>query len=193
MPKKVRILAFAGSARNNSWNKKLVRIAAKGARAAGAEVTDLDLADYPMPMYDGDLEATEGQPANAKRLKTLMINSHGFLIASPEYNSGYSPLLKNTLDWVSRPTPEEPSLLAFAGKVTALMSASPGSLGGLRGLAQLRQVLSNIQVLVLPGQVTVPLAQNLFKKNGYLEDEKKQEETIELGARLTHVLRKLDS
>ena len=193
MPKKVHILAFAGSARNNSWNKKLVRIAAKGARAAGAEVTDLDLADYPMPMYDGDLEAAEGQPANAKRLKTLMINSHGFLIASPEYNSGYSPLLKNTLDWVSRPIPEEPSLLAFAGKVTALMSASPGALGGLRGLAQLRQVLSNIQVLVLPAQVTVPLAQNLFKKNGYLKDEKKQEETIELGARLTHVLRKLDS
>ena len=193
MPKKVRILAFAGSARNNSWNKKLVRIAAKGARAAGAEVTDLDLADYPMPMYDGDLEATEGQPANAKRLKTLMINSHGFLIASPEYNSGYSPLLKNTLDWVSRPIPEEPSLLAFAGKVTALMSASPGALGGLRGLAQLRQVLSNIQVLVLPAQVTVPLAQNLFKKNGYLEDAEKHEETIELGAALTHVLRKLDS
>ena len=193
MPKKVHILAFAGSARNNSWNKKLVRIAAKGARAAGAEVTDLDLADYPMPIYDGDLEATEGQPSNAKRLKTLMINSHGFLIASPEYNSGYSPLLKNTLDWVSRPIPEEPSLLAFAGKVTALMSASPGALGGLRGLAQLRQVLSNIQVLVLPGQVTVPLAQNLFKKNGYLEDAEKHEETIELGATLTHVLRKLDS
>ena len=192
MSKKVHILAFAGSARRNSWNKKLVRIAAKGARAAGAEVTDLDLADYPMPLYDGDLEAAEGQPANAKRLKKLMINSHGFLIASPEYNSGYSPLLKNTLDWVSRPIPEEPSLLAFAGKVTALMSASPGALGGLRGLAQLRQVLSNIQVLVLPGQVTVPLAQNLFLKNGYIEDEKKQEETIELGGRLAHILRKLD-
>ena len=193
MPKTIRILAFAGSARNDSWNKKLVRIAAKGARAAGAEVTALDLAGYPMPIYDGDLEATEGQPDNAKRLKTLMVNSHGFLIASPEYNSGYSPLLKNTLDWVSRPVPEEPSLLAFAGKVTALMSASPGALGGLRGLAQLRQVLSNIQVLVLPGQVTVPLAQNLFKKNGYLRDEKKQKETLELGTTLAHVLRKLDS
>jgi len=193
MSKKIRILAFAGSARNDSWNKKLVRIAAEGARAAGAEVTDLDLADYPMPIYDGDLEVTEGQPDNAKRLKTLMINSHGFLIASPEYNSGYSPLLKNTIDWVSRPVPEEPNLLAFAGKVTALMSASPGALGGLRGLAQLRQVLSNIQVLVLPGQVTVPLAQNLFKKNGYLGDEKKQKETIELGTTLAHVLRKLDS
>ncbi len=193
MSKKIRILAFAGSARSDSWNKKLVRIAAEGARAAGAEVTDLDLADYPMPIYDGDLEVTEGQPDNAKRLKTLMINSHGFLIASPEYNSGYSPLLKNTIDWVSRPVPEEPSLLAFAGKVTALMSASPGALGGLRGLAQLRQVLSNIQALVLPGQVTVPLAQNLFKKNGYLGDEKKQKETIELGTTLAHVLRKLDS
>jgi len=193
MSKKIRILAFAGSARNDSWNKKLVRIAAEGARAAGAEVTDLDLADYPMPIYDGDLEVTEGQPDNAKRLKTLMINSHGFLIASPEYNSGYSPLLKNTIDWVSRPVPEEPNLLAFAGKVTALMSASPGALGGLRGLAQLRQVLSNIQVLVLPGQVTVPLAQNLFKKNGYLRDEKKQKETLELGTTLAHVLRKLDS
>ncbi len=100
MPKKVHILAFAGSARNNSWNKKLVRIAAKGARAAGAEVTELDLADYPMPMYDGDLEAAEGQPANAKRLKTLMINSHGFLIASPEYDSGYSPLPQKHLHWV---------------------------------------------------------------------------------------------
>ncbi len=193
MSKKIRILAFAGSARSDSWNKKLVRIAAEGARAAGAEVWDLDLADYPMPIYDGYLEVTEGQPDNAKRLKTIMINSHGFLIASPEYNSGYSPLLKNTIDWVSRPVPEEPSLLAFAGKVTALMSASPGALGGLRGLAQLRQVLSNIQALVLPGQVTVPLAQNLFKKNGYLGDEKKQKETIELGTTLAHVLRKLDS
>ena len=192
MPKKIRILSFAGSARHDSWNKKLVRIAAKGARAAGAEVTDLDLADYPMPIYDGDLEATEGQPDNAKRLKTLMVNSHGFLIASPEYNSGYSPLLKNALDWVSRPVPEEPKLFAFTGKVAALMSASPGALGGLRGLVQLRQVLNNIQVLVLPDQVTVPMAQTLFKKDGNLEDEKKHNETTRLGATLTSLLSKLD-
>ena len=191
MPKKATILAFAGSARNDSWNKKLVRIAADGARAAGAIVTEVDLANYPMPIYDGDLEAREGQPNSAKALKALMVENDGFLIASPEYNSGYSPLLKNAIDWTSRPFPNETRLLAFAGKTAALMSASPGTLGGLRGLVQLRQVLSNIQVLVLPDQVTLATAQNAFNNEGGLADEAKHQETIKLGAKLANFLCKL--
>ena len=191
MPKKATILAFAGSARNDSWNKKLVRIAADGAHAAGAIVTEVDLANYPMPIYDGDLEAREGQPNSAKALKALMVENDGFLIASPEYNSGYSPLLKNAIDWTSRPFPNETRLLAFAGKTAALMSASPGTLGGLRGLVQLRQVLSNIQVLVLPDQVTLATAQNAFNNEGDLEDEAKRQETIKLGAKLANFLCKL--
>ena len=191
MPKKATILAFAGSARNDSWNKKLVRIAADGAHAAGAIVTEVDLANYPMPIYDGDLEAREGQPNSAKALKALMVENDGFLIASPEYNSGYSPLLKNAIDWTSRPVPNEARLLAFAGKMAALMSASPGTLGGLRGLVQLRQVLSNIQVLVLPDQVTLATAQNAFNNEGDLADEAKHQETIKLGANLANFLCKL--
>ena len=191
MPKKATILAFAGSARNDSWNKKLVHIAADGAHAAGAIVTEVDLANYPMPIYDGDLEAREGQPNSAKALKALMVENDGFLIASPEYNSGYSPLLKNAIDWTSRPFPNETRLLAFAGKTAALMSASPGTLGGLRGLVQLRQVLSNIQVLVLPDQVTLATAQNAFNNEGGLADEAKHQETIKLGAKLANFLCKL--
>ena len=193
MPKKTTILAFAGSARNDSWNKKLIRVAAEGARAAGAVVTEIDLADYPMPIYDGDLEAAEGQPNNAKMLKALMVDNDGFLIASPEYNSGYSPLLKNAIDWTSRPVPNETRLIAFAGKTAALMSASPGILGGLRGLVQLRQVLSNIQVLVLPDQVTLPTAQNAFNNDGDLADKVKHQETIKLGAKLANLLYKLQA
>ena len=97
-----RILAFAGSAREESFNKRLVRVAAAGAEAAGVACTVLDLRDFPLPIYDGDLEAAEGLPENAKRLRELFLAHQGLLIASPEYNSSISPLLKNTLDWVSR-------------------------------------------------------------------------------------------
>ena len=115
-----KILAFAGSTRERSFNKKLVCIAAAAARAAGAEVTDLDLRDLPLPLYDGDLEARDGLPENAKKLKELMIAHQGFLISAPEYNSSITAVLKNTIDWVSRPQPNDP----FAGKVATLMSAS---------------------------------------------------------------------
>src|SRR4051812_15650015 len=100
-----RILAFAGSTRSDSLNKKLVRIAADGARAAGAEVTLVDLRELPMPIYDGDLEAAESLPENAMKLRTLMMSHQGLLISSPEYNSSFSAVLKNAIDWVSRPQP----------------------------------------------------------------------------------------
>jgi len=186
-----RILAFAGSARAASLNRKLVRIAADGARAAGAEVTLVELADFPLPLYDGDLEAAEGLPANARKLKELFLAHQGLLIAAPEYNSSITPLLKNTIDWVSRSSTGEAPLACFDGKVAALMSASPGSLGGLRGLTVVRLCLSGIRVLVLPDQVAVPGAADAFAEDGRLKDEKRHAAVARLGATLAQAVAKL--
>ncbi len=186
-----RVLAFAGSARAGSLNRKLIRIAADGARAAGAEVTLLELREVPLPLYDGDLEAADGLPLNARKLKELFLAHHGLLIAAPEYNSSITPLLKNTIDWVSRSAPGEASLACFEGKVAALLSASPGTLGGLRGLFALRLCLSNIRVLVLPDQVAVPGANEAFTDDGRLKDEKRQAAVARVGATLAQTIAKL--
>ncbi len=159
-----KILSFAGSTRTDSFNKRLVKLAAEAARLAGAEVTQIDLRDMPMPLYDGDLEKAQGLPPDAKRFKQLMIEHDGLLISAPEYNSSISGVLKNAIDWASRPEPNEPPLVAFTGKVAALMSASPGALGGLRGLVTVRSILSNINVLVLPHQVAVAKAHEAFNR-----------------------------
>lgn len=186
-----RILAFAGSARAGSFNRKLIRIAVGGARAAGAEVTLLELKDYPLPLYDGDLEAAEGLPPNARKLKEMFLAHEGLLIAAPEYNSSITPLLKNTIDWVSRSAPGEASLACYDGKVAALMSASPGGLGGLRGLMVVRLCLSNIKVLVLPDQVAVATAHEAFAEDGRLKDEKREAAVARLGATLAQTIAKL--
>ena len=165
-----KLIVFAGSARKGSWNKKLAAAAASMARDAGAEVTHLDLADYPMPIMDEDLEAAEGLPRNALRLKDLFKAHDGFLIASPEYNSSISPLLKNTIDWVSRPAEGEAPLEAYRGKVAALLAASPGALGGLRGLVTVRSILGNIGVFVTPSQLAVSHAHQAFAADGSLSD-----------------------
>ncbi len=186
-----KILAFAGSARANSFNKKLVKIAAEGARAAGAEVTYLDFRDLPLPLYDQDLEAAEGLPENVMKLKSLMKAYQGFLIACPEYNSSITPLLKNAIDWASRPEPEEPGLVCFRDKVAVLMSASPGAFGGLRGLGHVREILSNIGVLVLPNQKAIGQAHRVFDESDQLMDEKQQTEILDLGKQLATILHKL--
>ena len=186
-----RILAFAGSTRAESFNKKLLRIAIGGAQAAGAAVTHLDLRDIPMPLYDGDLEAKEGLPHHAKRFKQLMIEHDGLLISAPEYNSSISGVLKNAIDWASRPEPNEPPLVAFSGKVASLMSASPGALGGLRGLATVRSILGNIGVLILPNQVAVSRGHAAFDESGNLKDEKQRLSVEKLGRELTEALRRL--
>ncbi len=191
MSRPVKILAFAGSTRRESFNKKLVRVAAAGAREAGAEVTILDLADLPLPIFDQDLEAAEGLPENARRLKALMVEHDGFLISSPEYNSSISGVLKNAIDWASRRKPGEKPLVAFAGKAVALMSASPGALGGLRGLVHLRAILGNLGTLVLPQQKAVPRAHEAFGDDGLLADPKLQADVTALGARLAGLLAKL--
>jgi len=186
------ILAFAGSARADSFNKKLVNIAAQGARDAGAGVTVVDLRDYPMPLYDGDLEAREGLPETVVRFKELMMAHQGLLIASPEYNSSITPLLINTIDWASRSGPDETQLACFDHKVAALMSTSPGAMGGLRGLVHVRSILGNIKVLVLAEQVAVPKAYEAFADAGTLHDERRQASIEQLGIKLTQTLMKLN-
>ena len=187
------ILAFAGSVRKDSFNKKLVRIAADGAREAGIKVTVIDLKDYPLPLFDQDLETAEGLPENAQKLKKLFIDHQSLLIASPEYNSSITPVLKNTLDWISRPAPNEAPLAAFQGKVASLISASPGALGGLRGLVHVRAILGNLGVIVLPDQIAVPKAHDAFADDGALKDAKQQAGVRQLGKKLAETVSKLAS
>jgi NAD(P)H-dependent FMN reductase len=131
----------------------------------------IDLRDFVMPLYDGDLEQEHGPPEAATRLFELMKAHDGLLLACPEYNSSITPLLKNTIDWVSRPREGEPRLAAFTGKVAALTSASTGQLGGLRGLVHVRSILSNIGVFVVPNQVAVSSAHEAFDDAGAIQDE----------------------
>jgi len=187
-----KILCFAGSLRRDSFNKKLVQIAMAGAKKAGADVTYVDLKDLPLAVYDGDVEAEQGLPENARKLKELFFASQGFLIASPEYNSSISGALKNAIDWVSRPaTPDEKMLACFTGRVAGIMSASPGALGGLRGLVTVRSILENIGVIVVPNQVAVSQASKAFKDDGTLVDEKQQSSVEAIGARVADVTMRL--
>ena len=186
-----KILVFAGSLRTHSFNKQLARLAADAARAAGAKVTIIDLRDLALPILDQDLEDAKGLPEGAKKLKRLMRESDGFLIASPEYNSSITGALKNAIDWASRPeSDDEPQLVAFRGKTAALLAASPSALGGLRGLVHLRATLGNIGVLVLPDQVTVSEAHEAFDESGQLKDPEKAAQITALAKNLTKFLMK---
>ena len=168
-----KLLFLAGSARRESLNGRVACNALRMAEKEGAEVTYVDLGDFDIPIYDGDLERQSGLPEDVKKLKQLFIDCDGFFIASPEYNSSFSPLLKNSLDWISRQeNSDEPPLVAFTGKVAAISSASPGRLGGIRGLPGLRMMLSNINVLVIPQQAAIGNAKESFNEEGDLVDEK---------------------
>ncbi len=191
MPK---ILAFSGSARRASYNSQLVRIAAAGAKEVGADVNIVDLVDYPMPLFNQDLEETEGIPSEALVFKHLLMENDGFLIASPEYNSSFTPLLKNAIDWASRSeSEEEPPLVAYQGKVAGIMSASPGALGGMRGLVFLRMLLGNIGVTVLPKQKTIRKAYEAFNGDGSLRNERDHQAVLNLGRELAETIQKLKS
>ncbi len=194
MANSAKILAFAGSARQDSFHKKLVKIAAQGAENAGATVTYLDFRDLPMPLYDQDLEAEQGLPDNVLQFKSLLKSHQGLLLACPEYNSSITPLLKNAIDWASRPEPGEPplSLTCFKGKTAVLMSTSPGGLGGLRGLNHVRSILSSIGVLVLPDQTSIPNAYQAYDDGGNLRDEEQQKSVLALGHKLAQVVAKLE-
>lgn len=189
---KPKILAFAGSLRQESYNKKLVKNAIHGAEAAGAEVTYIDLNDYPLPVYNADDEQRSGLPANALKIKELMWKSDGFIIASPEYNSGVSGTLKNMIDWTTRNASQsEVYLSCFIDKVAVIMSASPGNLGGLRGLVQLRSILENIHTIVLPAQKTISNAADAFDLQGNLKNSEQREAVEALGKKLTEIISKI--
>jgi chromate reductase, NAD(P)H dehydrogenase (quinone) len=185
---------MAGSARKDSYNKKLIKIASRGVEEAGGKLTLIDIADYPIPLYNGDLEDTEGLPENAKKLKKLFIEHDGFLFSSPEYNSAISGVFKNLIDWVSRPEDSDPYyLVAYKGKVAGLLSASPGNLGGLRGLFVLRSILQNVGTHVIPDMVTVGGAGDAFDESGGLKDDKKAEKAVSLAKTLVETTEKLKS
>ena len=169
-----KILVFAGSIRSGSYNARLAALAAKALTEAEADVTLISLADYPMPLYDGNLEAASGPPENAIKLKRLMGLQHGVFIASPEYNASITPLLKNTLDWVSRVREgKERPLAAYKGRAFALGAASNGTYGGMRSLMALRQVLElGCGALVIPEQVAVREAASAFDEEDNLKDER---------------------
>ncbi len=162
-----KILMFSGSSRKDSLNKKLISATVEIAQELGNIVTLIDLADYPLPLYDGDLEAVSGVPDNAQKLHLLLQEHDAFIIASPEYNGLPSPLLINTLDWVSRLEGN-----VYSRKSAAIMSASPGAMGGLRGLPHLRTLLNNLNVLVIPRQFALGSAFSAFDDDGSLKDEK---------------------
>lgn len=188
-----KILAFAGSTREQSYNKKLVKIAAEAARNAGATVTYIDLRDLPLPLFDEDLEKANGLPENALQLKELFKSHDGLLISAPEYNSSISGVLKNAIDWVSRPHAGEKPLGCFTDKVAGLMSASPGQLGGLRGLVTVRSILGNIQVHVHHHQVAIPKAHEAFDDTGRLKNPDQQASVEKLAASVVHMIAKLKS
>lgn len=187
----VRILAFSGSARRGSLNTRLLAVAAEGARAAGAGVTLVDMREFPMPLYDGDLEDQSGMPERAAAFKRLMIGHHGFLIACPEYNSSFTPMLKNAIDWASRPAQGEPPLAAFAGKVAGLVSASAGAMGGYRGLQQVRYVLGNIRTIVLPDMFALNGADQAFDESGAMRDPKKADLARGIGRAVAETARRM--
>jgi NAD(P)H-dependent FMN reductase len=188
-----RLLAFAGSTREGSFNKRLLKVALGIAAEVGAETTAIDLRDLPMPLYDGDLEEREGIPENGRRFKEMLIAHPGFLLASPEYNSAFSAVLKNAIDWASRPVPGEPPLVAFRGKVAGLLSASTGALGGLRGLAHVRSMLASIQVLVIPDQFALAKAHEAFDDAGALKDPKARASVQNVVSRLWDVTKRLSA
>ena len=179
------LVAFAGSTRIESYNRKLVRIAARGAEEAGASVEILELADYPMPLMNEDLESEKGMPEGAAGFKKKLMEADGFIISAPEYNSSMTPLLKNALDWASRSqTKEEKPLSAFRGKTAVLMSASPGSLGGMRGLVPLRMMLGELGVTVIPQYRCVSAAGEAFAEDGSLKDPRTGKAVMKLGEAL---------
>jgi NAD(P)H-dependent FMN reductase len=181
-----KILVFAGSIRTGSFNVRLAALAAKELALAGAEVTHISLADFPMPLYDGDMESRSGPPENAVKLKQMMMQHQGVFIASPEYNASITPLLKNTLDWISRVRAgREVALAAYKNRVFALGGASNGNYGAMRSLLALRQVLEiGCGALVIPEQIAVAKASEAFDDMDNLKDET-------VAARLKAVLQRL--
>jgi chromate reductase, NAD(P)H dehydrogenase (quinone) len=167
-----RILVFAGSIRTGAYSVKTADAATKELAEQGADVTRISLADYPLPIMDQDMEMEKGVPQNAYKLGRLVAANDGFLICSPEYNSSIPPLLKNTIDWVSRIRKDNGrAFKPFEGKVAGLCSSSDGNFGGIRGLYHLRSVLMNCHVEIITPQCSVARASVAFDADGAFKEE----------------------
>jgi NAD(P)H-dependent FMN reductase len=181
----IKILALCGSSRRDSLNQQLLDIASLGAVDAGAQVSLIRWLDFPLPIYDGDWEDEHGLPERARALKALLAQHHALLIATPEYNGGYTALLKNALDWASRPSESDPTgLEVFAGKVAAVVSASPGVLGGMRAQIALQISLNKLGMLVIPNSFALSLAHQAFDEQRRLKDGNVDQNVRGVGAAL---------
>jgi chromate reductase, NAD(P)H dehydrogenase (quinone) len=191
----MKTLVFAGSTRQQSFNRRLAAVAALTARDQGAEVTLLELADFELPLYNGDLEA-QGTPDNVRRLKEIFHAHPAWLICSPEYNGSYTGLLKNTLDWLSRPIAGDADWAVggkpFENKVVGLLAASNGALGGLRSLGNLAPLMRQLQCWVAPKQFALARAAEAFDDKGLLRDATQQASVAGVVAQTLHAARKLN-
>jgi chromate reductase, NAD(P)H dehydrogenase (quinone) len=171
---RMKLLVFAGSTRQGSWNRKLATVVADMARACGAAVTHLEPGDFDIPMYNGDLEA-KGMPFDVMKLKQIAYEHPAWIICTPEYNASYPALLKNTLDWITRPIKPDPAwsdeFHASRGKVVGVLSASPGALGGLRSQSHLVPLLMNLQCWVAPKKYALARAADAFDAQGQLVND----------------------
>jgi chromate reductase, NAD(P)H dehydrogenase (quinone) len=184
----VRVLAFSGSSRRESLNRKFLSEAVDAARAEGCEVNLVNLDDFSLPLYNGDLEDRDGMPEGATKLVALVAGCHALLVASPEYNSMITPLLKNTIDWCSRA-----DVNPFEGKVAAVISASPGIHGGARSLQMAQQLLLKLGCHVVPGQCILPHAEKAFDAQGRLTEERAHKAVRAMAEKLAATAARLSS
>jgi NAD(P)H-dependent FMN reductase len=190
----IQTLTFSGSLRQGSFNSKLVKFSATKIESMGIQNLTLEINAFPMPLFNEDDETENSAPESASLLREHFAESDLLLIASPEYNGSLTAVLKNTIDWLSRPSAskDNQTLSAFDGKVVLLLSASPGGLGGMRGLAHLRDILSNLGAIVLPGSVSISAAHNAFDEKGALKSDTlhgKLTKQIEKAVKLTQHLK----
>ena len=190
----IRLLGIAGSTRRESLHKRLLHVALRAAESEDVRIEHLDLRELDIPLYDSDLEGEEGMPEGVSRLREALKSSDGVVIASPEYNGSLTAVLKNAIDWTSRPDPrfpDDPALVAWRGKVAGILSASPGGLGGIRGLVHLRAILSHIGMVVVPQQAAIPSGHKSFHENGSILDPNQHAQVESVGRAVAELAAKL--
>lgn len=194
--KQPRIVVMAGSRRREALSRRVAEACAQALRNAGAAVEPIDLDDYPAPLYDGDLESASGLPECIVRLQQRLHASDGLLVVNPEYNGSITPLLKNTLDWCSRPNPADRARsggAVYAGRAAAVVGSSPGALGGMRVLFHVRDILGYLGMHVIPQQLAVAKAGEAVGEDARLRDAGQQEMLDKLAAALVDSARRLRS